>query len=91
MRTVAKSLWRGGRSGRVVVAILGAIGLLARLPAVAQEPTPAAVSPSAAKPDRPLIPAELARRERLRASVGWLAAAEREGRGPGTGGIDQAG
>jgi len=91
MRAVAKSLWRGGRSGRVVVAIVGAFGLMARPQGLAQEPAPAAAPTSAAKPDRPLVPAELKRRERLRESVGWLAAAEREGRGPGTVGIDQAG
>ena len=52
----------------------------------AQEPTPAAEKPVA----RPLSGPEVARRERLRESVAWLAAPEREGRGPGTGGIEKA-
>ncbi|RLS35284.1 MAG: PDZ domain-containing protein [Planctomycetota bacterium] len=60
----------------------------------ALEALPAAAAPLAATPPRPprvLTPPEAARRDRLRSSVAWLASPEREGRGPGTAGIDQAG
>ena len=45
-----------------------------------------AASAAAGAEERP----EAARRERLREAVEWLAAPEREGRGPGTPGIDAA-
>lgn len=52
-------------------------------------PAPPAVAP-AVVPPRPLTPPEISRRDRLRSSVEWLASPEREGRGPGTAGIDAA-
>ena len=65
--------------------LLSGIVVVARVRA--QEPA-AAAAPQA--PPRPLRPQEIARRERIRESVEWLAAPEREGRGPGTAGIEKA-
>ena len=56
---------------------------------VAQDAAAPAATPAAPAP-RPLTPPEIARRDRLRSSVEWLASPEREGRGPGTAGIDAA-
>ncbi|MFM8952052.1 MAG: hypothetical protein ACKOOF_03185, partial [Planctomycetaceae bacterium] len=49
--------------------------------AVATEPVP---------PPAAVRPVDAAARERLREAVTWLASADREGRGPGTAGIDAA-
>lgn len=57
-------------------------------PLRAQEPAAPAAAPQT--PPRPLRPQEIARRERIRESLEWLAAPEREGRGPGTAGIEKA-
>lgn len=65
------------RAGRVVVAALVCVSLTARLSAAAE--TPAFDSGD----DAAVV-------ERLRESVTWLAAPEREGRGPGTDGISAA-
>ncbi len=75
-----------GRSLGRVALLAGA--LVSGGVAGAQEAAPAATAPQA--PPRPLRPQEIARRERIRESLEWLAAPEREGRGPGTAGIEKA-
>ena len=76
------------RSRAIVLLIAMAIGAGDRVGS-AQDAAPPAV-PSAVAPPRPLTAPEIARRDRLRTSVEWLASPEREGRGPGTAGIDAA-
>ncbi len=73
-----------------LVALLLLGGAVLAVPAPGQDPAPQGETAPAAPPARPLTTQEIARRDRLRTSVEWLAAPEREGRGPGTGGIDVA-
>ena len=73
------------RVGVLVVGVWWGVLGRAEEPQSSAEPLPIA-EPSAAV-DRPVDPAV---RERLKAAVEWLAAPQRDGRGPGTAGIDQA-
>ena len=76
------------RSMAVALLIATAVGPGNRI-GWAQDAAPPAAAP-AAPPPRPLTLPEIARRDRLRSSVEWLASPERQGRGPGTAGIDAA-
>ena len=80
------------RSRAIALLIAMAISVGERV-GLAQDAVPPAAPPAVAPavvPPRPLTPPEIARRDRLRSSVEWLASPEREGRGPGTAGIDAA-
>jgi hypothetical protein len=76
------------RVAAVVVAFAAASPAPACLAADAAAPAPAGAAAPAAKA---LATADGPLRDRLRESVEWLASPDREGRGPGTKGIDQAG
>ncbi len=88
------SLFGGGMRGvlprsMVITLVVAAAVVSGDRIALAQDAAPPAATPPAPAP-RPLTPPEIARRDRLRTSVEWLASPEREGRGPGTAGIDAA-
>ena len=76
------------RSMAIALLLATAVGAGDRI-GWAQDAAPPAAAP-ASPPPRPLTLPEIARRDRLRSSVEWLASPERQGRGPGTAGIDAA-
>lgn len=78
-RMVAKVVGHGVRSGVWLLA-----GALLTTVVVAEDSAPVAAPAAVA------VPVEGPSRDRLRTMVEWLASPQREGRGPGTGGIDRA-
>jgi Zn-dependent M28 family amino/carboxypeptidase len=92
VRAEKSLLWGSLPAGLVGSTALGllSVAIFGTLEARGQEPAAAQAEALAIAPARPLTAPEITRRDRLRKSVEWLAAPEREGRGPGTKGIDVA-
>jgi hypothetical protein len=83
-----KPFFESLRVAAVVVSFAAAAPARLCVAADAAAPAPGGTAAPAATP---LATADGPLRDRLRESVEWLASPEREGRGPGTKGIDQAG
>ena len=88
-------MWQGRpRAAAVVIGIFGMVGMLSGIAAwpIARGVEEAATVVEAPSVRAPIPQAPLQEHvlERLRSNVEWLAAPEREGRGPGTAGIEAA-